>query len=46
MQLQFSTSWSLNSLNPASNSAPINCTTFIHSTQLHMNIPHSFFLHQ
>jgi hypothetical protein len=33
MQLSFSTSWSLNFLNPVSNSAPIDCTTSIHSTQ-------------
>ena len=29
IQLRFSTSWSLNCLNPASDSAPINCTTSI-----------------
>jgi hypothetical protein len=43
MQLCFSTSWSLNSLNPASSSAPIDCTTSIHSTQLFVNVPHTFF---
>ena len=31
MQLHVSTSWSFNSLNPASNSAPIDCTTSIPS---------------
>ena len=44
MQLGFSTSWSLNSLNPASNSAPIDCTTSTYSTQPFMNVPHTFFL--
>ena len=32
MQLRFSTSWSLNSLNPVSNGAPIDSTTSIYST--------------
>ena len=44
MQLRFSTSWSLNSLNPASNGAPIDCTTSVHSTQPFVNVPHTFFL--
>ena len=38
MQLRFSTSWSLNSLNPSSNGAPIHCITSIHSTQPFVNI--------
>jgi hypothetical protein len=42
---RFSTYWSLNSLNPASNGAPVNFTTSIHSTQLFVNVPHTFFLH-
>ena len=44
MQLSFSTSWSLNSLNPASNGAPIDCTTSIHSTQPFVNVLHTFSL--
>jgi hypothetical protein len=42
---RFSTFWSLNSLNTASNGAPIDCTTSIHSTQPFVNVPHNFFLH-
>jgi hypothetical protein len=44
MQLRFSTSWSRNSRNSACNGAPIECTTSIHSTQLFVNVPHTFFL--
>ena len=44
MQIHVSTLWSLNSLNPASNSAPIDCTTSIYSTQPFMNVLHTFFL--
>jgi hypothetical protein len=36
---RFYNSWSLNSLNPASNGAPIDCTTSIHGTQLFVNVP-------
>jgi hypothetical protein len=39
---RFSTSWSPNSLNPARNGAPIDCTTSIHSTQWFVNVPHTF----
>jgi hypothetical protein len=45
MQLYFSTSWSLNSLNPVSNGEPIDCTTCIHSLQPIVNVPHTFSLH-
>jgi hypothetical protein len=44
MQLCFSTSWRLHSLKPASNGAPIDCTTSIQSTQPFVNVPHIFFL--
>jgi hypothetical protein len=42
-RIKLSTSWSLNSLNPACNGAPIDCTTSIHSTQPFVNVPHTFF---
>ena len=44
MQLHFSTSWSLNSLNRALNVSPIDCATSIHSTQPFVNVPYIFFL--
>jgi hypothetical protein len=44
MQLCFSNSWRLNSLYPASNGDPIDCTTSIHSTQPFVNVPYNYFL--
>jgi hypothetical protein len=41
---RFSNSWNPKSLNPASNGAPIDCTTSIHSTQPYVNVPHAFIL--
>jgi hypothetical protein len=46
MQLHFSTSWSLNSLNPASNGAPLYCATSIHRIRPFVNVRHTFFLRQ
>jgi hypothetical protein len=44
MQLRFSTSWSLNSLNLAHNGTPIDYSTSIHSTQPFVNVPYTVFL--
>jgi hypothetical protein len=43
MQLRFSTSCSLNSLNPGYNGASIDSTTSIYSTHPFVNVPHIFF---
>jgi hypothetical protein len=41
MFLHFLNWRNVNSLNPASSGAPIDCTTSIHSTQPFVNIPHT-----